>query len=124
MNKLPQIAVLWLVAAMLAIVTPAHAELNLDFDLVNKTGYAIKEVYVAPSSSDDWEENILKENLEDEETLEVSFSSDQTAKKWDLRIVFADGSAPVYWKNYNLTEISKLTLFYNHDTDVTSAKAE
>lgn len=124
MNKLPQIAVLWLVAVMLAVVTPARAELNLDFELVNKTGYAIKEVYVAPSSSDNWEENILEGTLENGETLEVTFTSDNTAKKWDLRIVFADGSDPVYWKGYNLTEVSKLTLFYNHDTDVTSAKAE
>lgn len=109
---------------MLGLATSAQAELNLDFELVNKTGYGIKEIYIAPSASDNWEENILKSELENGETLEVSFSPEANSKKWDLKIVWSDGDTPVVWSGYDLTEISKLTLFYNADTEKTTAKAE
>jgi len=112
-------------ALMLGLAATASAEeLNLDFTLVNKTGWAIKEVYVAPTTSTDWEEDLLKEPLKDGESLEISFESEHKSKKWDLRIVWVDEGAPVIWKGYDLTEISKLTLFYDPKTDVTSAKAE
>ena len=40
-------------------ITPAYADNDrLDFSLVNKTGYGIKEVYVAPHSTDTWSENL------------------------------------------------------------------
>ena len=39
-------------AALFAVsATPAFAEGKQDFDLVNKTGYEIKEVYIGPSTS-------------------------------------------------------------------------
>ncbi|MCA1908037.1 MAG: hypothetical protein LDL39_06725 [Magnetospirillum sp.] len=42
------------VAVFLALgAGPVLAAGKQDFDLVNKTGYPIEEVYVAPSSSDD-----------------------------------------------------------------------
>ena len=99
-------------------------ELNLDFKLVNSTGWGIKEVYVAPNSSDDWGDSILKEPLKDGETLEVKFHPKATATKWDLKIVWVDGGKSVYWTGYKLTDIEKITLFYDEKTDKTSAKAE
>jgi hypothetical protein len=99
-------------------------EVNLDFSLVNKTGYGIKEVYISPMKEDSWQENILEEPLEDGETLDVTFSPEHTAKKWDLKIVWVDGGDSVYWRGCDLSQISKLTLFYDADTDETSAKAE
>ena len=125
MKKIVQFALLSLVILFLgANVSARAAELNLDFTIVNKTGWAIKEIYVAPTSSDNWEENIIKEPLEDGESLEVTFEPSEKTKKWDLRIVWVDEGKPVYWRNYDLTEISKITLFYNEKTDVTSAKTE
>ena len=125
MNKFIQFATLSLIALMMGAVPSAQAEeLNLDFTIVNKTGWSIKEIYVAPSSSENWEENILKEPLLDDETLDVTFEPSEKSKKWDLRIVWVDEGSPVVWKNYDLSEISKITLFYNAKTDVTSAKTE
>lgn len=106
-------------------LTSTQAEVpNLDFELINKTGYDIKEVYVAPSASDNWEENIIKEPLKDGESLAVSFAPGEASKKWDLKIVWVDGGDAVYWKGYDLSEISKISLKYNEQTDVTSASVE
>lgn len=115
--------------ALLALVTlqntPAYAHNDkLDFALQNKTGYGIKEVYVGPHSSDQWGENLISEALENGETLDVSFDNNATAKMWDIKIVWVDEGAPVVWMNCKLENISKFTLHYNRDTDVTSAETE
>jgi len=46
------------------------------------------------------------------------------AAKWDIKIVWVDAGAPVVWMNCQLSQISKITLHYNRDTDETSADAE
>ena len=105
--------------------TPAYAGSdNLDFSLVNKTGYGIKEVYVAPHSSDTWSQNLSSNPLENGETLNISFDEGVKAAKWDIKIVWVDEGAPVVWMNCKLAEISKFILHYNRDTDETSADTE
>lgn len=99
-------------------------ELNLDFTLVNSTGYSIKEVYVAPTSSDEWGDNIMKSVLKDGQQLKVSFHPKATATKWDLRIVWEDDGKAVVWHDYKLTDIEKITLKYNEDTEKTTATVE
>lgn len=110
-------------AILVGIASQAMAAPNLDFDLVNKTGFDIKAVFVAPNNQEDWEENILDGILENGETLEVSFSRGQTTTIWDIMVIWTDDDA-AYWRGYNLSELSRLTLFYDIDTDVASAKAE
>jgi hypothetical protein len=105
--------------------TPAYAgDDKLDFSLVNKTGYGIKEVYVAPHSTDIWSENLSSDPLENGETLNISFGEGVKAAKWDIKIVWVDPGAPVVWMNCKLAEISKFILHYNRDTDETSAETE
>src|ERR1700759_1831714 len=99
-------------------------ELNLDFKLVNSTGYSIKEVYIAPTSTTDWGDNILKEHLKDGETLKVTFNPKATATKWDFRIVWADDGKAVFWSDYKLTDIETITLKYDEATGKTTAKTE
>lgn len=36
---------------------------RLDFTLHNNTGYQIEEVYVSPTDTDDWEEDVLGEEV-------------------------------------------------------------
>jgi hypothetical protein len=43
--------------------TIARAESALDFKLVNKTGYGIKAIHIAPSASKQWGDNIITESL-------------------------------------------------------------
>ena len=109
---------------LLGLLAPARAaELNLDFELVNKTGYPITEIYIGPTSSDDWGDNILEKTLKDEMSLEVSFHPKATAKKWDIKVVYEDKDT-AEWKGYKLEEINKITLFWNDKTQKTTAKTE
>jgi hypothetical protein len=105
--------------------TPAYADNDqLDFSLVNKTGYGIKEVYVAPHSTDTWSANLSSSPLENGETLNISFNEEVKAAKWDIKIVWVDEGAPVVWTNCKLAEISKFILHYDRETEVTTAETE
>jgi hypothetical protein len=114
-----------LVVGILSQIVPAHADNDdLDFTLANKTGYGIKEIYIAPSASTDWGDNIISKPLENGDQLAVTFDAKAKAEHWDIRIVWVDEGADVVWKHCKLTEISKFTLHYNRDTDETSADTE
>jgi len=119
------VAVVTLVLLATVLSSSAQAEeLNLDFKLVNSTGYTIKELYIAPSSSKDWGENILKKKLQDGETLAITFHPKATATKWDICITWEDGGEQVTWEGNKLTEITKITLKYNDKTGATTAVVE
>jgi hypothetical protein len=110
-----------------AVSTPMHAkavdELNLDFVLQNATGYDISGIQISPTSEEDWGKNILKGKLKDGGSASISFHPEAEAEYWDLQITFSDGEV-VYWTELNLTEISKLTLYYDDESGETSADAE
>lgn len=103
---------------------PAEAQSQYDFTLVNKTGYGIKEVYVAPTASDEWGDNILSETLENNEELAIEFHPKANAAKWDLMITWVDGGDSVYWRGYKLAEVNKITLKYDRAKGTTSAVTE
>jgi hypothetical protein len=114
-------------AGMFCQAPAARAELDLDFELKNSTGYAIKEIYIAPSSQEEWEptdKNVLPRGLQDGESIRVSFHPDSDAAEWDLKIVWVDGGDVVEWLGFDLSEISKITLLYNDDTGATTAETE
>lgn len=100
---------------------------DLDFTLVNKTGYAIKEVSVGPSGEKDWtpEDEVLKgRTFGDGASLDIKFHPKAKAAKWDLKIEWDDGSPSVEWLGFDLTKIEKLTLKYDRATDKTTAVIE
>jgi hypothetical protein len=108
-----------------ALATGAGAESILDFTLINKTGYGIAELYVAPSASSDWGENLLDDALENNEAVTIKFSPKAArVAKWDLMITWVDGGDRVYWRGYQLADISKITLRYNRATEETTAVTE
>ena len=114
---------LFAIVAALTCPAAAHA-LDLDFELVNGTGYAIKEIYVSPATVDNWQQNLLSEPMADGESGEISFSPEAEAEHWDMKIVWVDEGEDVVWKGLDLTKISKLTLRYNTDNDETSVEVE
>jgi len=99
-----------------AAATPAapaadHAGAQ-DFTLVNATGVEIDKVYIAPHSSDDWEEDILgQDTLADGQKVDIKFHRTEKSAMWDLRIEDNKENS-IEWENLNLLEISKLTLNY------------
>jgi hypothetical protein len=112
-------------ALICVIGFPAAAQaLNLDFELINGTGWAIKEIYVSPVSANDWHENLISQPMADGESYEITFSPDADVAKWDMKIVWVDEGEDVFWRGLDLSKISKLTLRYNAETDETSAEAK
>lgn len=102
----------------------ALAEAKQDFTLVNRTGYTIDEVYVSPSKSDDWEEDILGQDvLSDGANVHVRFSRADKSCKWDLKVVYDDRET-AEWESFDLCEVSKITIRYNRKSGETSAEYE
>ena len=100
---------------------------ELDFTIVNKTGYNIKEVLVGPSATKEWSDDmeILKgRNFADGANLDVKFHPNTTAAKWDVKVEWADGSGSEEWLNLDLTKIEKVTLKYDKASDKTTAEIE
>ncbi|PTY03367.1 hypothetical protein DB346_05660 [Verrucomicrobia bacterium LW23] len=115
-----------LVLLQAALPVARAEESNLNFDLVNATGYGIKGIYIAPSTVETWGENLLTgdQTLENNQKMSVKFSPSASAPKWDIKIVWVDGGDAVYWKGYKLSEITTITLKYNRESGETSATAE
>jgi hypothetical protein len=111
----------WL--TMPTLLAPAYSqEAKQDFDLVNQTGYQIKAVYVSPGKSDDWEEDVLGEDLLDQgDTWQIRFHRSEKTCHWDLKVVYADDGSSAVWQNIDLCSVDKITIHYNRKTDTTSA---
>jgi hypothetical protein len=83
---------------------------KLDFALINFTGTELRSVYLSPSSSSGWEENILGgTTFKDGDTLNVRFDPKEQAAKWDMRVEGVD-SRYAEWKQLDLRDISAMTL--------------
>lgn len=102
----------------------AFAESKQDFDLVNKTGYAIDEVYVAPSHSDNWEEDVLGDGvLNNGKTVHIRFNRAVKTCKWDLKVVYTDKES-AEWNEFDLCSTSKIIIKYDRNSGETSADYE
>jgi len=108
-------------ALVLGLMANARAELNLDFTLVNSTGDDIKEIYISPTATDDWGDNVIKGVVKDGKSVDITFSPKASATKWDIKVVYS-GDDTAEWKGYKLTDISKITLTW--DGKVSRAKTE
>ena len=83
---------------------------GLSFNLVNFTGSTLRAVYVSPSESEGWEENVLDvDELNDGDTLGIRFSPEESAALWDVRVESADEHS-AEWKGLDLRGVSRITL--------------
>ena len=109
-------------ALSFAFAGPAQAESRQDFDLINKTGYEIREVYVSPSRSDDWEEDVLGTGtLPDGNRVHIKFHRSTTTCEWDLKVVYTVDESSAEWEKINLCEVEKITIHYDRKSGVTRA---
>jgi hypothetical protein len=110
-------------AAALAFAVPAGAqEAKQDFSLVNKTGYELKALYVSPSKSDDWEEDVLgQDTLDDGQAVNIHFNPKTKTCKWDLKVTYSDDDSSAVWHDIDLCKVEKITIKYNRKNDQTSA---
>jgi hypothetical protein len=114
------------VTAVAVLAAPAMAqEAKQDFTLVNKTGYVISEVYVSPSKADDWQEDVLGQDvLDDSSSVDIHFHRGTHTCKWDLKVVYKVDNTSAEWHDFDLCSVSKISIHYNANTDTTSATYE
>ena len=95
--------------------SPGGSANNLDFALTNSTGTTLQAVYISPTDSPGWEENVLGgDKLEDGGTVNIKFNSEERASLWDLRVEGSEGRY-AEWKSINLSDISRITLHIKLD---------
>jgi hypothetical protein len=111
------------VAAVVAFAVPAVAdEAKQDFKLVNKTGYELKALYVAPSKSEDWEDDVLgQDTLADGQAVNIHFSPKTKTCNFDLKVTYSDDDSSAVWQKIDLCTVEKITNKYNRKSDETSA---
>lgn len=98
-------------AAIAMFLSSAVAQAGVqDFTLVNNTGLAIHYVYVSATISQDWEEDLLgNEILYNGEQLQVSFTGGSNHCYWDLKVLDQNQN-PYDWRNIDLCSYSQITL--------------
>lgn len=86
-----------------------------DFTLHNETGIEITQLFVAPHSPDPWTDEDVDilgvDTLPDGKSAHITFSPKTQAALWDIKIVDTNGNI-VEWDEFNLLEISEITLYY------------
>ena len=96
-------------AAAATTAAPAGAR-ALGFALANLTGTALRAVYVSPSDSAGWEENVLGGGeLADGATVRIGFSPEEKTVSWDIRVEAVDDHY-AEWKGLHLRDVSRITL--------------
>jgi|ERR1700693_290468 len=112
-----------LAAAAVACSAPAiAADAKQDFTLVNRTGYELKALFVSPSKADDWQDDVLGQDvLEDGKAVNVHFNPKAEICKWDLKVVYTEDDSSAVWQNINLCDVDKITIHYDRKNDVTRA---
>lgn len=109
-------------ASSMAVAVAAWGQAKQDFTLVNKTGYALSEVYVSPSKADDWQEDVLgRDVMEDSVEYDILFHRSDKSCLWDLKVIYHDDDSSAVWEAIDLCTVSRITILYNRQTDTTSA---
>lgn len=80
------------------------------FTLANFTGATIRAVYLSPSNSAGWEENVLGGNtLADGDSVEIRLNPENGIGAWDLRVEGVD-ERYAEWKDLRLEDGARITL--------------
>ncbi len=99
-----------LLACLLATACSAGATGGPRLSLDNSTGASFRALYLSPSDSTGWEEDVLGgEGLPPGETLDIQFGPGERAAFWDLRVEAVDGHY-AEWKRLDLQEASGVRL--------------
>jgi len=100
---------------LLGLTSGAALAGDQDFTLVNRTGYQIDDVYVAPHSSSQWGEDIMgKGSLGDGEQVKITFAKSSVCS-WDLKVKYHDEDEAV-WESIDLCTVEKVSLYYRNKT--------
>ncbi len=110
--------------ALVLMSAGAAMSADADFVLVNRTGYALNEVYISPTQKNSWGKDRLGENqLLNGQSRKFKFGDTKNCVQ-DIKVVFTVDESEVEWEGVNLCEINKVTLRYNRKTEEVSFETE
>lgn len=113
MRRAFPLATLALTALAFAVAPAAFAGTQ-DFTLVNRTGVEIYSLFISESANDEWEEDVLGDDvLPDGARIDVTFSG-RSACLWDI-LVTDDEGGNVTWEGIDLCETSVVILRCDDD---------
>ncbi len=98
-------------AALLMVVfaTSLYAG-KQDVTVVNKVKKSIHHIYISEAKSDDWEEDVLGDDVLDPgESVKVTFDNSHKACKWDFKAVDTDGKEYMLM-GVNLCEVATINI--------------
>lgn len=96
------------VATLISISAPASA-LDRRVTIVNETGYTIVQFYGSNTGTNDWQEDILGQDvLASGSSVVINFNDASGYCKFDFKAVFDDGDELVR-ENVNVCEVSSFT---------------
>jgi hypothetical protein len=100
-----------LLVSVISLVAQPAAAGQQDFRFHNNTGSTIKELYVSPSQSGDWEEDVLgRDLLYSGQTTRIRFgNSNPNICSFDIKVVFTDEST-VEKREFNLCRLTDVSI--------------
>ena len=102
------VLVLLAMAMLLPLASTAEAGTQ-DFTLVNATGVDVFKLFISETGNDDWEEDVLGQDvLLDGDRIAVQFSG-RSSCLWDMMVTDEDDNA-VVWSGINLCKASVVVL--------------
>jgi hypothetical protein len=114
----------FVIAALLALGSAPASAGTQDFTILNNTGYPIERLYVSASAKEEWEEDVLGEDvLPEGERTRIRFANDEEACLWDLKVVYSDEES-AEWQGINLCEVAVVSLSYDRKSGRTWAETE
>ncbi len=102
--------------AVLATVALGAMPAEREFQLVNRTGLTIDEVYLSPANANVWGDDVLGVDVvPNSGRVAITWSRPESACEWDLKIV-DDDDAEVVWTRLDLCKASEVTLHFRNGT--------
>lgn len=95
--------------AFAALAAPAAFAGTQDFTLVNQTGVEIYSLFISESANDEWEEDVLGDDvLPDGDRMRITFAG-RSACLWDMMVTDDEGGN-VTWEGIDLCSTSVVVL--------------
>lgn len=116
-----RIVILVILAVVVGIVIFKHNSkeefLNFNLKVINDTGFDIYALYASEKDVDDWEEDILEDEiLYDGESFEIEFIITEDSLDWDFAIEDMNGDTiEFYGLSFEECDVSGATLVLKYD---------
>lgn len=107
---------LGIVLAIVATVVLGAMPADREFQLVNRTGLTIDEVYLSPANANAWGDDVLGVDVVPHNgRVAITWSRSESTCSWDLKTV-DDDDAEVVWTGLDLCRASEVTLHFRNGT--------